>query len=233
MVALPAASSPDAEAGPSKRVCLDAHEVTVAEYARCVGEKRCSEPEPYDLDRSKPYHGFCNWRHSEARDRHPINCVSYQQAKAYCAQRGARLPSDVEWQWAASNAGTTGYPWGDEPPRAELLNGCSSECPRAVMALTQRKEMKALYPGDDGFGGTAPVGSFPRGDNRHGIHDLAGNVVELVEPEAAPDSPGDLTVGGSFLTQTMSMHSAAVTTRTAWSGAVGPDMGFRCAADGG
>jgi hypothetical protein len=64
-----------------------------------------------------------------------------------------------------------------------------------------------------------------------GVHDLSGNVAEFVVPVAAPVSAGDLTAGGGFLTQNAKMMSARVQTRTAWSGATSPDLGFRCISD--
>jgi formylglycine-generating enzyme len=205
----------------------------VADYAACVERARCTEPAPYSttvrLDR---FRAFCNWRRPDARDRHPVNCVSYEQAKAYCASRGARLPTDVEWSWAASNGGHSIYPWGSTLPDGTRVNGCGRECPPAVRAATGNRELVARYSDDDGFTDTAPVGSFPRGDNRWGIHDLAGNVAELVIPVVARASTGPLTAGGGFLTQDARAMSARPQTRTAWSGATSADLGFRCAADG-
>jgi sulfatase modifying factor 1 len=218
--------------GVATLLCLDLSEVTVVDYEACVTAGACIAPQSYDpsirLDR---YRALCNWRHPEGRDRHPINCVSYEQATAYCAFRGARLPTDVEWTLAASNGGQSLYPWGAFPPDATSVNGCGRECPAAIRRIVGHADVVAQYPGNDGFVGTAPVGTFPRGDNRLGVHDLAGNVAELVVPQAAPESAGDLTAGGGFLTQNTKMMSARVQTRTAWSGATSPDLGFRCVAD--
>jgi hypothetical protein len=96
----------------ARSICFDVSEVTVGDYAACVARSTCTQPQPYvrhdELDR---YRAFCNWKHPEGHDRHPINCVSFEQAKAYCAARGARLPTDLEWTSAASNGGKTAYPW--------------------------------------------------------------------------------------------------------------------------
>ena len=97
--------------------------------------------------------------------------------------------------------------------------------------LADRTDVVAQYADSDGFGGTAPVASFPRGDSQAGLHDLVGNVAEFVVPEAEPQSTGDLTAGGGFLTQNPRLMSARVHTRTAWSGATSPDVGFRCTRD--
>lgn len=213
-------------------VCMDFSEVTVAEYRACVERGLCSEPKSYDTSiRLDRYRALCNWHHPEDRRRHPINCITRDQAAAYCSSRGARLPLDVEWTLAASNGGQSLYPWGAAPPDRSRVNGCGHECPPGVRRAVGHAGVAAQYAGEDGFVGTAPVGSFPRGDNRAGIHDLAGNVAELVVPRVAPDSTGDLTAGGGFLTQKARMMSARELTRTAWSGATSPDLGFRCVKD--
>jgi formylglycine-generating enzyme required for sulfatase activity len=218
--------------GGATLLCLDLSEVTVGDYEACVTAGACTAPQPYDpsvrLDR---YRALCNWRHPEGRDRHPVNCVSFDQARAYCSSRGGRLPTDVEWTLAASNGRQSLYPWGALPPDATRVNGCGRECPAAMRRLVGHADVVPQYSGNDGFVGTAPVGTFPRGDNKGGVHDLAGNVAELVVPESAPESAGDLTAGGGFLTQNTRMMSARVQTRTAWSGATSPDLGFRCIAD--
>lgn len=213
-------------------LCLDLSEVTVADYEECVSRGACTEPKPYDPSiRPDRYRALCNWRHPEGRDRHPINCLTYDQAKIYCSFRGARLPTDVEWAAAASNGGRSAYPWGESRPDGTRANGCGRECPAGIRRLVGHADVRAQHNTDDGFVGTAPVGAFPKGDNALGVHDLAGNVAELVVPVGAPESAGDLTAGGGFLTQKITMMSARVQTRTAWAGAASPDLGFRCIAD--
>lgn len=213
-------------------LCLDLSEVTVADYGACVERGACSEPKSYDTSiRLDRYRALCNWHHPEGRPRHPINCVTQDQATAYCSSHGARLPTDLEWTVAASNGGQSPYPWGAHLPDRSRANGCGHECPPGIRHAVGHSDVVAQYVGDDGFVGTAPVGSFPRGDNKSGIHDLAGNVAELVVPKAAPESAGDLTAGGGFLTQKAKMMSARGLTRTAWSGATSPDLGFRCIMD--
>jgi hypothetical protein len=227
MAFLAGATDPRGAAG----FCLDLNEVSIKDYAACVRKGACTKPVAYDAhDATDAFRAFCNWQHPGGHEAHPVNCVTFAQAKAYCAQRSARLPTDVEWRWAASNGGRTRYPWGNARPDASRANGCGRECAEAVRATAHRMDVRAQYAGSDGFGGTAPVGSFPRGDSRASVHDLAGNVAEFVVPVASPASTGDLVAGGGFLAQDARLMSPDKQVRTAWSGATSPDVGFRCAA---
>lgn len=88
--------------------CLDGTEVTVDAYARCVSEGNCSPA----LGKS----ASCNARHAD-RGNHPINCVSHPQATAFCASLDQRLPSEIEWEYAARGGDSRRkYPWGDASP---------------------------------------------------------------------------------------------------------------------
>jgi formylglycine-generating enzyme required for sulfatase activity len=140
--------------------CLDVSEVTVAAYASCVSHGQCTAaattvdwPNIPPEDRATGM--YCNGSRSD-RSSHPVNCVDWGQAKAYCQAQGKRLPSDEEWEWAA-RGGSEGrkYPWGNAAPASQL---CWS-------GTTKRDS-------------TCPVGGFPAGDVPGGIHDLAGNVWE-------------------------------------------------------
>jgi formylglycine-generating enzyme required for sulfatase activity len=144
---------------------LDPDEVTVAEYKACVelGTGACSEP--YRAD-------YCNGN-TYGNEAHPINCVDWWQARAYCAAQGKRLPTEYEWEWAARGGakGNT-YPWGNDAPGEQLRWNTWS-------------------------GGTAPVGSHTAGDAPGGLHDLAGNVWEWTS-SLLENGPNRVTRGGSW-----------------------------------
>ncbi len=109
-------------------------------------------------------------------DDHPVTCVSWEDAKAYCKWLSTstddkyRLPTESEWEYAARNGGTS-IPnvWGTQNISAEVANFADRNTP---------------YPWgdkqvDDGFAFTAPVGNYIA--NSLGIYDLAGNVWEWCE----------------------------------------------------
>jgi formylglycine-generating enzyme required for sulfatase activity len=188
--------------------CLDRDEVTAQDYDECVGKGLCS------------VRGAAPGCSGPAERQHPANCVDWRQARDYCAQRGRRLPTEAEWEFAATR-GASAYPWGSARPDPARLN---------------------MAGGDDGWTGTAPVGSFPRGATADGLRDLAGNVAEWVRDPYLPypaddvegpraDPGGDVRVlrGGGFNDAPSEFRGAnrgfaEQTTRTA-------AIGFRCAAD--
>jgi formylglycine-generating enzyme required for sulfatase activity len=149
--------------------CLDQNEVTVNDFGACVSAGNCTEPDAY-LATNGQWKIFCNWR-KPGRGLHPVNCLTWGQAVSFCKALGKRLPTEPEWEWAARNGpAATKFPWGNTPPDAQHLNACGAEC--------ARPGKESLYAGNDGFAETAPVGSFPQGDNQWGVHDLGGNLRE-------------------------------------------------------
>jgi formylglycine-generating enzyme required for sulfatase activity len=154
----------------------------------------CTEPDPY-RDSPGEKNILCNWK-NPGRGLHPVNCVDWWQAASYCAYMGKRLPTEAEREWAARNGDAgTAYPWGEAPPDAQHLNACGAECPPnfAGKGLLPKgfPDLGTMYPDSDGFPETAPVGSFPQGDNRWGVHDLAGNVDEWTATQPPNGSPPD------------------------------------------
>jgi formylglycine-generating enzyme required for sulfatase activity len=175
--------------------CLDTYEVTTASYEHCVSLGLCSEPGGTA--------NTCNYR---KREDHPINCVDWAQADAYCRSQGARLPSELEWEYAA-RGGAKYYPfsWGTEPAEK-----------RSCWKTNQ----------------TCPVGSFAPGAFE--LHDMSGNVWEWTSDWFAdypwPSLSGRAKVfrGGGWNRRSASSLGATLRNRAIPSRS-GPYLGFRCA----
>lgn len=101
-------------------LAIDKTEVTAAAYAKCVAAKKCTTPGKRDP--------LCAARRTDVADL-PINCVDADQAAAYCASRGKRLPTAAEWEFAARGGKATLYAWGSDAPTCARANhdGCGGK----------------------------------------------------------------------------------------------------------
>ena len=136
---------------------IDRLEVSVAQYAQCVGASACAAP----IAPKKAATAECNWGREDRRD-HPVNCVTWQEAVDYCRWAGAVLPTEAQWERAARGSDGRRYPWGNEPATCE-----HTVMPERGVAGCGRKT-------------TWPVGTKPRDQSPFGLRDMSGNVREWV-----------------------------------------------------
>ena len=174
--------------------CLDVFEVTVAAFEPCATSGACKEPGRH-TDVGDDWRRFCNLG-ATGRETHPINCLDFEIADAYCKYANRRLPTAEEFEWAARN-GPNGdeHPWGADAPNPKVVNACGTEC--VAFAKTLNLEWLYAYDEDDGWPVTSPGGAFPGGVDRYGVHDLVGNMSEWT---ATADGSRRVLMGGNWST---------------------------------
>lgn len=201
---------------------LDETEVTNALYAQFVaasGHLTQAEQNGSEYTWHQPYGADSNL---DGLAKHPVTLVSWDDAAAYCAWAGGRLPTEAEWEKGARGDTRREYPWG------------------AQWSATRANSNNVR----DGYPQTAPVGSFPDGASIFGLLDMAGNVWEWVADWYAPGYPPESPVehptgpeqgerrglrGGSYYEDERAL-------RTVRRASLGPTsfasmVGFRCAYD--
>lgn len=179
--------------------CAAKTEVTASQYEACVERGRCT-----------PSHAGTKTCNTSAKGRgdHPINCVDHDQARTYCESVGARLPTEVEWEYLArGGAEMRAYPWGDAPVDGRACWKSHQSC---------------------------AVASFPAG--AFGLYDVVGNVWEWTDswfgPYPFPQKDGRHKVyrGGSWSRRFDKWMRASLRNRLA-PDKYGSHLGLRCVAD--
>jgi formylglycine-generating enzyme required for sulfatase activity len=112
-----------------------------------------------------------NGRISEGLENHPVVWISQQDAKAYAKWAGKRLPTEIEWEYAAQGPKALLWPWGN---------------------TLDEKYVNST-------GKTQPVGSIPEDKSPFGCHDMSGHVWHFVD-DRYTDTIHSFTIlkGGSF-----------------------------------
>ena len=208
----------DDEQSPRREIFLDAfyidrHELTTARYARFLAATGSAHP-PEGWERLEQGAG------AEL----PVVGVDWEDAAAYCAWAGRRLPTEAEWEKAARGTDGRSYPWGGESPSVNRANYANS-APEAY------------------DGGLHKVGAHPSGRSPYGVDDMAGNVSEWTADWHAegfrrgdvrnPKGPG---AGAAKVIRGGGRYDRAERVLSALRYHGSPqlradDIGFRCAAD--
>jgi len=196
---------------------IDQYEVTNAHYEACVVAGSCDPPFGRDS-------WTRNWYYSNPDYADfPVVTVNWFMAKSYCEWRGARLPTEAEWEMAA-RGGLVGayFPWGEETP------------------VCSKGEYNGAQYEDCSEYDTVAVGSF--GPNGFGLYDMAGNVWEWVSslymdyPYNADDGREDLSEYGQRVLRGGGWDNSIFYQQVAYRDKFVPDnknlvCGIRCAAD--
>ena len=210
-------STGEANEQPEHAVTLDAYfmdqfEVSNEQYQACVAEGGCSQSGLRNSFRRSGYRDdptFANFA---------VMGVNWNQANAYCTWAGKRLPTEAEWEFAASGPENFTWPWGNE------FN--------ALLSAASSLDIEA-------------VDSFPDGVSPFNVFNMAGNVNEWVQDrfdanfyaESPENNPVNLDSGSNFVYRGGSFdntNGAFFTTSRRYTGPASTfdvDIGFRCAQD--
>jgi serine/threonine-protein kinase len=191
---------------------IDKFEVTNEMYDACVYAVECRKPQQGGSATRNTY--FANPVYAKF----PVLYVDWKMANAYCEWRGARLPTEAEWEKAARGTDARLYPWGNEEPDCSLANrvGCVAD--------------------------TTPVDQHEKGQSIYGVYGMSGNVWEwtssLLRPypydatdgREDPDALGErIARGGSWHVFGGNSGNVRADTRLRLdTGYYGGYVGFRC-----
>ena len=201
---------------------ISKHEIVVSQYEACNQAQPLTCTTPSTVDWNGNNWGTNYWEDGtdpgdgnnifHDRPTHPQNGLTWQQATDFCAwvTPGGRLPSESEWEYAATGPSHMKYPWGDSPDPT-----CSNNT--AVF-----NEAGGVDGYGCGNGGTSPVGSKSAGASWCGALDMSGNLWEWCEDwyhDSYTGAPADGSAwvdtgstrvlrGGSFNDGAVGMRSA-------------------------
>ncbi len=208
----------NAESKPAHTIYLDAffidkYEVTNEMYDACAFAVECRRPKQAGSVTHSTYYS------NPVFAKYPVLYVDWKMAKAYCEWRGARLPTEAEWEKAARGTDERIYPWGNTKIDCSFANlpGC--------------------------VGDTTPVDQYDTGVSPYGVYGMAGNVLEWTsslfklypynseDGRESPDAAGKRVArGGSWHTFGGNSGNARTDSRLELDPAYyGPYVGIRCA----
>ncbi len=160
------------------------YEVTVLQYEACQADSpgTCTPPSTQDWAGTQGTNTSAN-----GRSTHPQNGLTWAQAGAVCTWLFGRLPSEAEWEYAATGPTHRKYPWGGTPAPT-----CANNT-----AVFNEAGTTAGYGCSSG--GTLAVGSKTAGVSWSGALDMSGNVWEWVEDWYHSNYTGAPTDGSAWV----------------------------------
>lgn len=159
-------------------VYMDKFPVTNAQYLKFIKAANYKPSDPANYLKH-----WSNGKIPEGKENFPVVYISYEDAQAYTKWAGKRLPTELEWQYAAQTSDGNEWPWKQTTP-----------VQRKKQVITETLTVSALEGIDSslcnlGDGELYPVGKYPKGANPFGLQDLTGCVWQLTN---------DLYMSGSY-----------------------------------
>jgi len=193
---------------------MDRYSVTNAQFKKFLDATHYHPRDDHNFLRD-----WKNGTYPEGWDNKPVTWVSLEDARAYAAWAGKRLPHEWEWQYAAAGNDGREYPWGDDW-QAD-----------AVPATDRGRDLRA--PDD--------VDAHPQGKSLFGVEDLVGNVWQWTDEYVDEHTRAAILRGGSYyrpqgsrwyFPQAYKLHEHGKYLLTAPSEDRAGTLGFRCVVDG-
>jgi len=154
-----------------KSFYIDKNPVTNAEFKKFLEATRYHPNDEHNFLRD-----WKNGSYPDGWGNKPVTWVSLEDARAYSAWAGKRLPHEWEWQYAAQGTDGRTYPWGNEWDAA------------AVPAPDKRRQMRE----------PTNVDAYPKGASPFGVMDLVGNVWQWTDEFVDEHTRAGILKGGSF-----------------------------------
>lgn len=220
--------------------CIDRTEVSVAAYRACVDRGACEPP-----DRTTAINANCNYTMmAGGNEEMPVTCVNWSVASAYCKWEGngqlhsagpRRLPTEAEWEIAASGGKGQRFPWGDSDPSCERANFDvgypGGYCrPGNSVTVAHAFSVNALSPsGNSPFGAAQMAGNVSEWTSDW--YDATYYTSACSQGCSSPLGPNN---GSQKVVRGGSWFNAAWRVRTSYRGMLdptdsAPETGFRCA----
>ncbi len=149
---------------------MDKDPVTNQEFYRFVREANYWPQDPVNY--------LKHWRKGKplrAERNKPVIYVSYEDAQAYSRWAGKRLPTELEWQYAAQTEDQRPWPWSREDTIQR-----HQEFVTNTLTVSRLKGVGSDYC-NPGNGELDDVGIYPKGKNPYGLHDLVGSVWQMTQ----------------------------------------------------
>ena len=167
---------------------MDKHPVTNQQFKEFLD---ASGYKPKDKSNFLKY--WINGSIPKGEEKFPVTHVSYEDAKAYAAWADKRLPTEIEWQYAAQTSKLNEWPWDQKKPVKRVQQYVTN-----TLTVTN---IEGIDPKHANLGDGKPyaVGSYPKGANPFGLQDLSGCVWQLTNDVYANGSYRYIILkGGSF-----------------------------------
>lgn len=212
-------------------LAMDRYPVTNSDYKRFLS---VSGYHPSDTANFLKH--WINKQIPKGEENFPVTYVSHEDAKAYAAWAGKRLPTELEWQYAAQTPANNEWPWKQLTPVT-----------RKETFVTETLTVKNIEGIDAknanlGDGQLYPVGKYKKGVNPYGLHDLVGCVWQLTNDVYENGSYRYIMMkGGSYFKPSSSwwyvqggpreLHYRQFLLRVSQGFERNATVGFRCVAD--